>query len=217
VRAKSIMSGLVSLVLIAAGVFLVAYFFLSPGWEDRAANAGDPTGFNVPEIGASREEAPAAPGGPEDRTLTVTIPEMARIRDDRVPDAAGTDERALRENAAIHLKGTGFPWQEVANVYLAGHRLGYPNTESFLTFWDLDKLEKGDRVFIADAAGTEYTYRVFREFVVGPTELSITRPIPGTNIVTLQTCTLPDYSQRLIVQAELVRKAVNKPTRGDRA
>jgi sortase A len=33
--------------------------------------------------------------------------------------------------------------------------------------------------------------------------MHVTRPVAGRNIVTLQTCTLPDYSQRLIVQAEL--------------
>jgi sortase A len=32
----------------------------------------------------------------------------------------------------------------------------------------------------------------------------VTDPVAGKNILTLQTCTLPDYSQRLIVQAELV-------------
>jgi len=31
----------------------------------------------------------------------------------------------------------------------------------------------------------------------------VTDPVPGKNVLTLQTCTLPDYSQRLIVQAEL--------------
>jgi sortase A len=29
------------------------------------------------------------------------------------------------------------------------------------------------------------------------------RPVAGKNIVSLQTCTLPDYAKRLIVQAEL--------------
>ena len=49
-----------------------------------------------------------------------------------------------------------------------------------------------------------YVYKVFREFVVEPTQVSVTRPVDGRNIVTLQTCTLPDYSRRLIVQAEKV-------------
>jgi sortase A len=40
---------------------------------------------------------------------------------------------------------------------------------------------------------------------VGPNEVSVKRPIEGKNIVSLQTCTLPNYSDRLIVQAELVK------------
>ena len=62
---------------------------------------------------------------------------MAQIEDDAVPDAEGDDEEALKNYAGIHLKETGFPWEEEANVYLAGHRLGYPSTESILAFWDL--------------------------------------------------------------------------------
>ena len=43
--------------------------------------------------------------------------------------------------------------------------------------------------------------------VVGPEDVSVKEPIEGKNIVTLQTCTLPDYKQRLIVQAELTSVA----------
>ncbi len=200
-RTKGIVSGLLSLVLIGAGVALIGSFFLGTG--STATNQGDPAGFNVPDLGPLAE-APEASGGPEDKTLTVTIPDMARVKDAKVPDAAGDDEEALRNNAAIHLKGTGFPWQEEANVYLAGHRLGYPGTESFLAFFDLNELEEGDEVFVTDADGRRYTYRVTREFVVDPTDLSVTEPVEGKNVLTLQTCTLPDYSRRLIVRAELV-------------
>ena len=104
----------------------------------------------------------------------------------------------------IHLEGTGFPWQDETNVYIAGHRLGYPNTPSFLAFWDIDNLVEGDRVFVEDANGREYTYEVFQTLEVEPTDLSVTEPIEGRNILTLQTCTLPDYARRVIVQAELV-------------
>jgi sortase A len=65
-------------------------------------------------------------------------------------------------------------------------------------------LEKGDRVLITDSAGTRYVYKVFKIFVVDPEDVSVTRPLQGRNIVSLQTCTLPDYSRRLIVQAEKV-------------
>jgi sortase A len=118
-------------------------------------------------------------GGPEDKTLTVTVPKMSRFKNDKVPDAAGSDEEALKNNAAIHLRGTGFPWQEEANVYLAGHRLGYPGTESFLAFFDQNKLEEGDEIYVTDSEGRKYTYRVFRSFVTEPTDLSVTEPIEG--------------------------------------
>ncbi len=175
---------------------------------------------DVPEVEATESTRPGAPGTPrepedktlkvtipKDKTLKVTIPKMNRIEDGTFPDAAVDDEEALKNNAGIHQRGTGFPWQEEANVYLAGHRLGYPTEASFLAFWDLDALENGDEVLVTDANGTEYTYRVFKEFVVNPTDVYVTEPIEGKNIVTLQTCTLPDYSKRLIVQAELVDEA----------
>ncbi|HZY58018.1 MAG: class E sortase [Actinomycetota bacterium] len=116
--------------------------------------------------------------------------------------ATGNDEAKLKDHAAIHLEGSGFPWEAGANVYIAGHRLGYPGYPSFLAFYDLDRLEKGDKITVTDADGKEYTYRVFRELAVSPTDLSVAEPVEGKDVLTLQTCTLPDYSQRMIVQAE---------------
>lgn len=205
-RIKSIVSGLVSVVLVGAGVALVAFFFLGQN-DSTATNSEDPGGFNVPKIETRQEPGKGTAEGPEDKTLTLTIPKMDRIEDDAVPDAAGDDEGALRENAAIHLDGTGFPWEEEANVYLAGHRLGYPGTDSFLAFWDQNELEKGDEIFVTDSEGKKYTYKVFEEFVTEPTDLSVTKPVQGKNVLTLQTCTLPDYSERLITRAELVEAA----------
>lgn len=195
-----------SVVFILAGLTLVAFFFLGQTSGSSATNDSDPSNFNVPDLGGAQESQYANSEGPADKTLKLTVPKMNQIDDDTVPDAAGDDEQALKENGAIHLQGTGFPWQKESNVYLAGHRLGYPNTDSFLAFWDLNKLKKGDKAFVTDSEGKKYTYEVFESFIVGPEELSVTKPIPDKNILTLQTCTLPDYSKRLIVQAELVKK-----------
>jgi len=203
-RSRNIISWVLSLTMIAAGVALIVSFFLA-GTQSTATNSSDPGGFNVPKLEPAQDGGAIA--GPEDKTLRLTIPAMDKIEDDEIPNTTGTDEEALKTHAAIHLEGTGFPWQEEANVYIAGHRLGYPNTESFLTFWDLNNLKDGDKVFITDAAGTEYTYEVFKEVTVSPADLSVTDAVPGKNILTLQTCTLPDYSQRLIVQAELIKTA----------
>jgi LPXTG-site transpeptidase (sortase) family protein len=134
--------------------------------------------------------------------MKLTVPKMARVQDLNVYSTPWDDETAL-EAGAQHVEGTGFPWEEKANVYIAGHRMGFPGTDSFLVFYDLDQLKEGDEVFLTDSDGTQYTYKVFNKFVAEPTDWSVTEPIPGKNIVTLQTCTLPDYIDRIIVQAEL--------------
>jgi sortase A len=156
-------------------------------------------------------QAPTAPTktedqdnqGPADKTLKLSVPSMERIQEDTVPTALGDDENALGDNVGIHLQDTGFPWEDEANVYIAGHRIGYPGTESWLAFYDIDNVQEGDQVILSDAEGKEYVYEVFNVFVVSPYDLYVTEPIEGRNVVTLQTCTLPDYSERLIVQGEL--------------
>jgi sortase A len=45
---------------------------------------------------------------------------------------------------------------------------------------------------------------VFRRKIVGPREVSVAELVPGKSIVSLQTCTLPDYAERLVVQATLL-------------
>jgi sortase A len=150
-----------------------------------------------------RQSAEEQANAPEDPTLNLTVPSMERISEAPVPDALGDDEEALKNFVGIHLQGTGFPWQDEANVYIAGHRLGYPNTPSFLAFWDIDNVAEGDRIFVTDANGREYTYEVFQTLEVDPTDLFVTEPLEGRNILTLQSCTLPDYERRVVVQAEL--------------
>jgi sortase A len=208
-RTKNIVSWVLSLVMIAAGAALIASFFFASNLQGIASNSADSGGFNVPRLDAGDEGAAAV--GPKDKTLKLTVPAMSQIKEDTVPTVPGNDAQALKsalgDHAAIHLAGTGFPWDDEANVYMAGHRLGYPRTDSFLAFFDLNDLEKGDEIFVTDADGTRYTYEVFKEFTVSPTDLSVTDPVPGKNVLTLQTCTLPDYSQRLIVQAELTKTA----------
>ena len=140
---------------------------------------------------------------PKDKTLKLTIPEMKQIEDDTIPTGKGTNEALFRDHAAVHLRDTGFPWQRTANVYIAGHRIGFPGTDSNLAFYDLEDLKKGDKVYLEDAEGREYTYQVFGKLVVEPANLSVLKPIKGKNIVSLQTCTLPDYTNRVIYRAVL--------------
>jgi len=163
----------------------------------RLAALAEATKDVVEKIQGPRAEAP------KDEALKLTVPDMKRVENLPVYDVAPAGyEKALHDGAA-HVKGTGMPWQRQANVYIAGHRIGFPGTKSHLVFWDLDKLENGDEVILTDANGTRYTYEVFKKLVISPDDLSVLRPVKGKNIVSLQTCTLPDYKERLVVQAEL--------------
>jgi sortase A len=157
---------------------------------------------SLPERVVERVRGPRV-DAPEQKSLRLTVPALERVQDVPVYDAAeGEYEDAMHDGTA-HVKGTGFPWQDGANVYIAGHRVGYPGTKSSLVFWDLDKLKKGDEILLTDADGKRYTYKVFDKFVVDPSAIRVLRPVPGKSVVSLQTCTLPDYSRRFVVQGEL--------------
>ena len=157
----------------------------------------------APKKGKAPRKVSNALEPPKDKTLKLTIPEMKQIEDDTIPTGKGTNEALFRDHAAVHLRDTGFPWQRTANVYIAGHRIGFPGTDSNLAFYDLEDLKKGDKVYLEDAEGRKYTYQVFGKLVVEPANLSVLRPIKGKNIVSLQTCTLPDYTNRVIYRAVL--------------
>jgi sortase A len=158
----------------------------------------------APEQGAQDSgDTQAAVDPPSDDMMKLTVPEMEMIKNDKIPTGLGTDETLFHDYAGVHIKHTGFPWEKEANVYIAGHRLGFPNTNSHLAFWDLNKVEEGDEFYITDSEGRKYTYKVFNKFIATPDNLSVLAPVDGKNIVTLQTCTLPDYTNRLLVRGEL--------------
>lgn len=136
--------------------------------------------------------------------MLLTIPKLSHLDESPIPTALGGDEEALKKNAGVHMEGTGYPWQKGSNVYISGHRMGYPGTPSFRTFYKLEELERGDEVILTDAGGTDYVYRVYETLKVGPEETNVTLPVQGKSIVSLQTCTLPDYTRRIIVRAEKV-------------
>jgi sortase A len=172
--------------MVLAGLGLVALFLIGP----PGGTAGSvPTG-----IKADNTEAPA------DGTLYLTIPSIG-LEDVKVYDTL-SEERL--DESTIHLPETGFPWQPGANTYIAGHRMGYYGTGSFLVFFRLNELGPGDEIILEDAAGGRYAYRVTESLVVGPEDTSVLEPVPGRSIVSLQTCTLPDFADRLVVRGELM-------------
>jgi sortase A len=125
---------------------------------------------------------------------------------DNAPVMNSNSRRAL-DMGVVHLPDTSLPWSDTPerNVYLAGHRLGWPGTGSHLIFYRLDELQGGERITLRDRSGTSYDYRVLESFTVGPHEGWVTGRVRGRDLLTLQTCTpIPTFQKRLIVRAERV-------------
>jgi sortase A len=123
-----------------------------------------------------------------------------------VPVFDSTSQWAL-DNGISHIPETSLPWSATTqrNVYLAGHRLGWPGTWSHLAFYHLDKLDKGDTVLLQDRQGGTYEYEVTEAFVADPTDSWVMGQVAGRDMVTLQTCTpIPSFEKRLVVRADRV-------------
>jgi sortase A len=121
-----------------------------------------------------------------------------------VPVLSSASRRAL-DQGVIHLPGTSYPWSDTPerNVYLAGHRLGWPGTGSHLVFYRLNQLGRGDKITLRDREGVRYDYMVIESFEVGPFDRWVTGRVRGRDLLTLQTCTpIPTFEKRLIVRAE---------------
>ena len=136
--------------------------------------------------------------------MSLTIPSL-ELRNAPIMDSV---TRSALNQGVVHLPDTSLPWSDTPerNVYLAGHRLGWPNTGSHLIFYRLDELTGGERITLRGRNGTKYKYRVLESFTVGPNDNWVTGRVRGRDLVTLQTCTpIPTFQKRLIVRAERVQ------------
>jgi len=96
-----------------------------------------------------------------------------------------------------HWPGTPMPG-EPGNAVFAGHRVTH--THPFLR---INELEAGDQVIFHMANG-DFVYEVTDHFIVKPTDLWITDPLPGS-MVTFFGCHPPHFAtNRYVVRAKLV-------------
>ena len=118
-----------------------------------------------------------------------------------------SDSQWALNNGVAHVPETSLPWSNTPqrNVYLAGHRLGWPGTGSHLVFYNLNQLGRGDEVLLRDRDGRRYRYRVTEAFVTEPDDSWAMGQVRGRDMVTLQTCTpIPIFDKRLVVRADRV-------------
>jgi sortase A len=116
------------------------------------------------------------------------------------------DQSYLDREGIMHLSGTGFPHKQGSNTYIVGHAADYDASRVPNVFRNLNNLQQGDKIVLSDTLGRTYEYRAYRYFIVNPTDVWITEPVPGKEIVSLQTCyPAPSFSKRLIIRAERVK------------
>lgn len=137
---------------------------------------------------------------PDGAVLGLTIKALG-VRDAPVFDSVGA--WALKYGVGHHPESS-MPWTQAPqrNVYLAAHRLGFPGTASHLVFYRLNELGAGDEIILKNRDGDKYTYRVTETFKANPGDSWVMGQVPDRDMVTLQTCTGPNWERRLIVRAD---------------
>lgn len=132
--------------------------------------------------------------------LSLTVPKMGRYNDMVMNDMS----EATLDQGAGKLPGSGFPWQSGANTYIAAHVLGWEGTGSWLQFANLPNMTYGDTIYLTGSDGTVYTYEVTEILTVTPYDVWVADPVPGRDMVSLQTCVGANYELRLIVRGDRV-------------
>jgi sortase A len=159
----------------------------------------------APENKASKARPPAAAEERKlrDTRLLLSIPRLG-IEDVAVGDSP--DQSYLDREGIMHLSGTGFPYERGSNTYIVGHAADYDASRVPNVFRNLKGLQQGDTMTLRDTLGRTYEYRAYQYFIVNPTDVWITEPVPGKEIISLQTCyPAPSFAKRLIIRAERVK------------
>jgi sortase A len=166
-------------------------------------NTGTLLGENQPKLEApQRAPEHTSSGETTSAAMSITVPRLG-LKDVAVP--TGSRQAELDREGILRLRGSGLPWIEGSNTFIAGHALGFPRTRVPYAFYKLDNMKPGDEILIEDRDGRRYTFRVYDLMTVEPNDFWTTYPVEGRTVVSLQGCTpIPTFEHRLIVRAELV-------------
>lgn len=165
---------------------------LAASFERRGQLTTVPT---IPPPGATAEEAPPSTLPPVELGDALAQIEIPKI-DVRKWVIEGVEVEDLKSGPG-HYPGTPLPGQK-GNSAIAGHRTTYG-----APFYDLDKLDVGDSIFVTTIEG-RFQYDVTESKIVDPGAVEVLDPTED-NRLTLTTCN-PKFSaaERLIVVARLM-------------
>ena len=165
-------------------------------------NTGTLLGENSSDLEPPPETMKLVDGRDAAGVVTLSVPKLG-LKDVALP--TGSTQAELDREGVLRLRGSGLPWQEGSNTFIAGHALGFPRTRVPYAFYELDEMMPGDEILIEGADGKRYTFRMYDRLTVEPNDFWVTYPVEGKTVVSLQTCTpVPSFENRLIVRGELV-------------
>lgn len=149
------------------------------------------------EIGENNQEVAI---GEEDTKQGKNYSVIGRIKIDKIDIDYPVLDKTTQETLNISITlfyGRGI--NQPGNVILAGHN--YKNGQ---LFGRLKELRQGDKFELYNAAGQMNQYKVYKTYLVEPTDLEpLSQNTDGKKIVTLITCA-NHSKQRLIVKAECI-------------
>jgi sortase A len=161
-------------------------------------SADESTGGSIDESTSDTEETSAVTAEP-DETAKPTVIGTLKIKklDIDVLVINGITDADLRVGVG-HFPGTA-AIGEIGNCAIAGHR-----SYTFGKFFNrLNEMAIGDEIIVSDGIN-DYTYVVFKVFVVEPEDTYVLNQVDDYRILTLVTCTpIHVATQRLIVQAKI--------------
>jgi sortase A len=165
---------------------------------DQLADGPDPTVSPVPVPSGAPSAAPTQAVAPGPNPAKV----MAKLYIPRLNKSwvivEGVTQADIRY-APGHYPRSAMPGNQ-GNFAIAGHR-------NRATFWDLDQMEQGDKIFV-ETASSWFTYEMTTEKIVLPTQVEVVQPRPpgesDSSLITITTCNpkLDNY-QRLIIHGKL--------------
>ena len=176
--------------------------FLDERDVTEVENAGTLLGENSPELEPPPEALKPADQWDATGVMTLSVPRLG-LEDVALP--TGSTQAELDREGVLRLRGSGLPWREGSNTFIAGHALGFPRTRVPYAFYELGEMMPGDEILIKSADGKRYTFRMYDRLTVEPDDFWVTYPVEGKTVVSLQTCTpVPSFENRLVVRGELV-------------
>jgi sortase A len=120
-----------------------------------------------------------ADGGDAAGVVTLSVPRLG-LKDVALP--TGSTQAELDREGVLRLRGSGLPWREGSNTFIAGHALGFPPDQGALRLLRARRDDAGGRDPPRGRRRTRYAFRVYDRLTVEPDDFWVTYPVEGKTV-----------------------------------